>query len=236
LAGSPDNDFSLSLTPYAWFAGLQGKVGVEGVSAKANSKLADPSDYLLVSMLRLDALYQGRAGLLADVDYSFLDNQSTKQQFSLNTNIRLILSDVAFYYRFLAAGPGELTPGPLSLDLLAGARIWSLALGNGLTPLIVGSKVTQEKGWTDPILGLRAKIGLAKRWDLELRGVLGGFGASSALTWEAMATVDYAFWEHGSLLLGYRAVGINHTEGGAGDKFTLDMTLQGPIAGLAFTF
>lgn len=65
---------------------------------------------------------------------------------------------------------------------------------------------------------------------------LGGFSVSSALTWDTTGLIGYTFWQHGTLLAGYRAVGVTCSEGSGNNAFTFDATLSGPILGVALTF
>lgn len=63
-------------------------------------------------------------------------------------------------------------------------------------------------------------------------GDIGGFGAASDLTWQAMAGFGWRFSENGGAFLGYRAIGTDYEDGG----FTYDMVVHGPLLGLEFVF
>ena len=230
-------DFRFTVTPYAWLTGLSGTVGERGSTTTVNTSFADLSKYLnTAAMLDVDVLYRERVGFLADLNYSRLGDQASGKMVSLDSKSTLVLSDLAAYYRLGSASLGAGDAGSVSLDLLAGARIWSLGMSLDANTFFGGRSITETKTWADPIVGARAQFHLGEKWALELRGGVGGFGVSSSLTWDAMALVGYKLWEHGTLFLGYRGVGVNHTEGSGSSKFVFDSTLHGPILGLAFSF
>ncbi|MBV5337552.1 MAG: hypothetical protein J0653_06295, partial [Deltaproteobacteria bacterium] len=155
---------------------------------------------------------------------------------SLDAKSSLVLSDIAAYYRLGTASLGKDGGNPASFDLLAGVRIWGVGMTLDLNTAQMGRTVSMQKTWVDPIVGARAIFALSEKWHLEMRGGVGGFGISSGITWDAGALVGYSLWDHGTLLMGYRAVGVNHSEGSGRNAFKFDATLHGPIIGLAFTF
>jgi len=175
-------------------------------------------------------------GFLAALDYSRLGDQASGKVISLDSKSTMLLSDLAAYYRLGSASLGDGSAGAVSLDLLAGARIWSLGMAMNVNTFLADHSISETKTWADPIVGARALFHLGEKWALELRGGVGGFGVSSAFTWDAMGLIGYKLWEHGTLFAGYRGVGVNHTEGSGASKFVFDATLHGPVLGLAFTF
>ncbi|MCG4877764.1 hypothetical protein L0N00_15135, partial [Eggerthella lenta] len=71
---------------------------------------------------------------------------------------------------------------------------------------------------------------------MDLRGGVGGFGAASTNTWDAMGVVGYNFWKNATAILGYRAVGLNYESGSGRDNFKVNAVQHGPVVGLALTF
>ena len=232
-----DEDFQFNITPYAWLTGMNGTVGVRGAQATVDKSFADLSQSLnIAAMVHADVLYRGTVGILGEFNYSQLGGQASGKRVSLDAKSSLILSDVAAYYRLGTASLGKNGGIPINFDLLAGARIWSLGLSLNTDGPLAGRSVNKQKSWVDPIVGARTSIRFNDKWNLDLRGGVGGFGISSALTWDAGALLGYTFWEHGTLLLGYRAVSVNHDEGSGKSYFKFNTTLHGPIIGVAFTF
>jgi opacity protein-like surface antigen len=63
-------------------------------------------------------------------------------------------------------------------------------------------------------------------------GDIGGFDVSSELTWQAMAGFGYRVMDNGAILLGYRGIGTDYTDGG----FTYDVVAHGPVIGFEYHF
>jgi hypothetical protein len=92
----------------------------------------------------------------------------------------------------------------------------------------------------DPLVGARAHFHLSERWSLSLEGNVGGFGVGSDFAWHASGAIGYRFSLFGEdnarLLGGYRALSQDYETGSGDDKFEWDVTLHGPIVGLAIAF
>lgn len=233
----PGGDVVFTLAPYGWLTGLSGTIGVRGLQANVDASFADLSKYLnIAGMIHADFLYRDTFGILGEVNYAQLGDQASAKRVTLDGQMGLFLSDVAAYYRLCSGVLGKEGAPPSSLDLLAGIRIWSLAMHLKSETALNNRSAFKQTAWVDPVVGLRAKLRLTEKWGFELRGGVGGFGLSSAITWDAMALLAYTFWEHGTAFLGYRAVGVNHDQGGGQNYFKFNAVLSGPIIGAAFKF
>ncbi len=234
---STQGNFRWTVAPYAWLTGLYGTIGAKGYDTTVDASFADLSKYLnMAAMVHLEGIYRDRLGIFTDFNYSLLGDQASGKRIALDGKTSLLLVDIAAFYRLGTFPLGQAQNAFMNLDLLAGARIWSLALKLDVDTARGGRDIFQSKTWADPIIGARAEFHFAKSWLVSLRGGIGGFSISSALTWDATAALGYTFWKHGTLLVGYRAVGVNHDEGSGRSAFKFDATLSGPILGLAFTF
>ncbi|WP_027183691.1 hypothetical protein [Desulfovibrio inopinatus] len=241
LAQTPDSEtqdtFHWSVVPYAWLTGLNGTIGARGYNTSISAPFVDLANYLKFgAMIHLEGNYADRIGVFTDFNYSLLGDEASGKRISLDGKTSLLLTDIAAFYRLGSFPLSQANKASVSFDVLAGVRIWSLSLLLDGDRARGGRDIFENRSWVDPLIGARAEFHFAKDWLLNMRGGVGGFSISSALTWDAMATIGYTFWEHGTLLLGYRAVGVNHTEGSGQSAFTFDVTLSGPILGLAFTF
>jgi hypothetical protein len=69
-----------------------------------------------------------------------------------------------------------------------------------------------------------------------VRGDVGGFGAGSDFSWQAMATLNMELCETGGHqidgYLGYRALSVDYSEG----AYSYDVLQHGPIMGLTMKF
>jgi hypothetical protein len=62
--------------------------------------------------------------------------------------------------------------------------------------------------------------------------MIGGFGVSSDLGWDAFAGLGYEFNDRFSMVGGYRALGVDYTN----DEFVFDVVQHGPIFGGVYRF
>lgn len=130
----------------------------------------------------------------------------------------------------LAAGK-RFQAGPnTTLDLLGGARFWSID-GSVAVPL-AGISFAPEARFTDPVVALRANTQLSPRWSLLAYVDGGGFGVGSDVTWQVAVTANYKVSEHFYLSGGWRHLYIDYTDGGA----DFEGSMTGPIVGATFRF
>ena len=123
------------------------------------------------------------------------------------------------------------------IEPLVGVRYNHLAgqlRGPGILPTPVMPTGTQT--WWDPILGANLCLPLAKKFSLELRGDVGGFGVGSDLTWQVFPYLDWRFATWGSLQAGYRWLSMDYETGSGADRFKYDIVNQGPQLGFTFLF
>jgi len=114
----------------------------------------------------------------------------------------------------------------LSVDVLAGLRLWRIETELDLDAGIAAARSVQDQDvWVDPILGARGSVPLWGPFWLSAAAVIGGFDAASELTWEVLGTIDVRRWERVTFRAGYRHVDVDYEDGG----FIFDAALSGSI-------
>ena len=124
----------------------------------------------------------------------------------------------------------------VTFDLLAGGRYTHLDIE--LDFKRIGTR-DESKDWVDPFVGAVTEIGLTDKLSFRVRGDVGGFGVGSDVTVHSVGLLGYKvrpFGLDGTLAAGYRALYQDYTDGSGRNKFTWNMTLHGPVLGLAITF
>ena len=123
--------------------------------------------------------------------------------------------------------------GASSIEIGAGGRIWhvenELSLRAGLLP---ARSADETKSWVDPIVLLRARLGLGSRFYLSGYADIGGFGVASDSTWQLIGAVGYRFSDRIDGVVGYRHLTVDYEDGG----FVWDVEMSGPILGISFRF
>ena len=90
--------------------------------------------------------------------------------------------------------------------------------------------------WVDPVVGARLRHQMASGAELTLIGDVGGFGAGSDFSWQAVATYGFDVNCFGTPLrtvLGYRALAVDYSENGRFGKNGLDLIQHGPVMGIS---
>jgi hypothetical protein len=221
--------WTFELTPYLWAAGLQGEVGVLDRTVDVDVGFSEIIENLDGAVMLGAGARRGSWGAGFEVLYMKLSNQGATPGplfGSAELEVRQLMLELAARYRVLPEGP-------VTVDLLAGGRYWrlrsSLDLTAGVLPA-TGASDTQD--WVDPVLGVIAVLDLGSRWFVQGRGDAGGFDVGSRLSWQLLAIAGYRVTDAFNVLVGYRHVDVDYTNGG----FTYDVASSGFAAGVTFGF
>jgi hypothetical protein len=120
-------------------------------------------------------------------------------------------------------------------DLSADLRLETTA---PVTDVVTVREASQGASWVDPLIGLQYNVPFADRWRFNLRGDVGGFGVGSDFSYQALVNVGWQATDAVHLILGYRVIGFDYEDGNRGSRNyqRFDLTEQGPLAGIAFSF
>jgi hypothetical protein len=146
-------------------------------------------------------------------------------------------------------------PGFTALDVMGSARYWNneadvnLNVSGSLEVDVRrlglqfrrnGSRAVARTGtleWVDPVVGARLRHQTASGSDINLEGDVGGFGAGSEFSWQAVATYGFdvnVFQTTMRSVVGYRALSVDYSEDGRHGKNGIDWIQHGPVLGVAF--
>jgi hypothetical protein len=259
--------WTYSLTPYVWATSLSGSTTVKGRTTDIDASFIDILDHTqfpkgLFQLAAFGEARYGRFGLLTDIAYMKLglgasitrsrgiDELGLSVGASAGLTVEMVIAEVAAAYEIArwAASPGSNT----ALDLYAGGRVWwqhadaDLAVsgtGNilGLTRTGNGTfSASADVSWVDPVVGARLRHQLAPGWNLAVSGDVGGFGAGSKFSWQALATLDWEFCRSKTVtwsgMVGYKALSVDYSQGSGLTHYEYDMTMYGPIFGVTARF
>lgn len=232
-----DSGWTFTIAPYLWMAGLNGDVGLFGREpVPVDQRFGDILDDLEFSGMVVGELHNGTWGLFADVIYvkTSADSEITRTIGGVPVELNAGLDTESF----TATVMGEyrvLSNERSTVDLMAGARIWSVDNDISATLAASGATVADFSGsdgdtWVDAIVGAKARVNLDAKWYLNGWGMIGGGG--SDLTWDVLAGIGYQWNDRLSTTLGYRALGVDYEK----DGFVYDVVQHGPVLGLVFRF
>jgi hypothetical protein len=164
---------------------------------------------------------------------------------SLSLDIEMGILEVGAAYEVIRSGP-------LALDLLGGARYWhqeaDLSFERAQTLDIGdlelrGARAIAASGsvdWLDPFVGARVRYAVAPGNELFLRGDIGGFGAGSDFSWQAIGGYGFDFGSYSGItfsgVIGYRALSVDYAQGEGRRRYEFDMLQHGPVLGISARF
>jgi hypothetical protein len=225
-------DLTLVINPYLWMPVVDGKVG--GTEPGAIAFELDTGD--LLEAFDFGGLIHGElhhaSGWGLSVDYMFAD-LSTGGSIgagAIETVVDASILEVTVLRR--------VPLGKDTLDVYAGIRRWDseVVVDVDLPPL--GFDILTGDTWADPIAGARYRHPLSAKWALLLQGDVGGFGVDSDFTWHAVGGFDLALSRRVSMQLVYKRLSVERQSPriGGGPPVDLDLTVEGPLLGVAWQF
>ena len=129
------------------------------------------------------------------------------------------------------AGYRILDSDDASLDVVGGIRYWrlksELEFQSGVLP---GIGLQASRGWTDGIVGMRARRTLSRKWWASAYGDLGAGG--SDLTYEIVGNAGLDIRERYAVVFGYRYLNVDYDKNG----FLFDTAMKGPLFGFTIKF
>ena len=174
-------------------------------------------------------LRRGRFGIATDFFYSDVSSDVAGPLGILDADLssKLLISTVMAEYRVWEQDKS-------SVDVMAGARLWRLdseldvKVGDG----IFTDDVELVNTWVDPMIGVKTRLQGNSPFYLSGWAMIGGFGAASKIDWDVFGGVGYEFRKKMSILVGYRAIGVDYE----GDDLIFNVIQHGPMVGSVIDF
>ncbi|MGX1499601.1 opacity protein-like surface antigen [Labrenzia sp. MBR-25] len=217
------------VAPYFWAAGMSGQVASFGApGAQVNMGFSDILDDLDFSVMVAGEARYDRFSLTTDLIYLKLSTSETTPRGILVSSIGL---DSSMTTASALAGYSILERPNVRLDAVLGGRLWSventLKFDGGL---FGGRSYKDSATWIDAMGGVKGRVDFSDRFYFTGSALAGG--GSSNFGWDLMGGLGYEMSDHFSAVAGYRALGVDYQDG----DFEFDVTIQGPIVGVALKF
>lgn len=229
----------ITIAPYLWLAGLNGKSGVFGREpVHVSASFSEVFDILRFGSMAVTQLHNGTWGVFGDFIYVKTEDEEsvTRSLMSVPTSLTAIVETSSFTGTLMGAYRVYSTPSAF-IDVMAGARLWNVDDNIRLTLTQGGPSIAHLSGsdgstWVDPMLGVKGQFGLSPSWYVDAWGMVGGLGMGSEVTWDALIGVGYRWHDWLSIVGGYRALGVRYDH----DGFLYEVIQHGPILGAVFHF
>jgi hypothetical protein len=257
---APASQWRLSFTPYGWLPWLRGDQTVKGRTVELDVDPIQVLEHLeRVPFMGYAEARNGPLVLYNDIFYANLGLTSDGVRSrsvtpgiggtlsgALGVDFEEAVVEVGGAYEIMKLDQRT------AIDLLAGARYWhqdmsiDLALSGSLDigDLVLSRGIAIARGgsidWVDPIVGGRVRYNLAPGQNVMLRGDVGGFGAGSQFSWNALAAYSFVIAMQDGVtysgVLGYRALYVDYERGSGRTKYEYNVLQHGPITGLTIAF
>jgi len=222
-----DDEWHVSLTPYAWLAGLSGRIGFAGGIADINLSAGDVLSHTDLSVSALLEARRSRFLVRLNTTYMSMSDRKAVEEGSESTVIfehNQTILEPEIGYTVVTADWG-------GIDALAGGRYWHPKVDvSADTPGGDVGIASGSRSWVDAIGGLRVRLNPAERWHVTATGDAGAGG--SKLTWQAIGGVGYDLSHCCSLDAAYRHLDIDYDR----DALVNDSHLSGFALGIGIRF
>ena len=252
---APASPWRLSFTPYGWLPFLDGDMTVKGRTVDVYVNPIQVLEHLeRVPFMGYAEARNGPLAIYSDIFYANLgltaDGVRSRGDLgasaSLGVDFEEAVIEVGGAYEIMKISRNT------AIDLLAGARYWhqDLSINLALTGTLDVGGLDLSRGiaiarggsvdWVDPVVGGRIRYNLAPGQDLLLRADVGGFGAGSQFSWNALAAYSFVVAVRDGVtyagVLGYRALDVDYEQGSGRTKYEYDVLQHGPLTGLTVSF
>lgn len=224
------SDWAFRLTPYLWFAGLEGELTpVEGlpsapVDVSPSQALEDTETGVMVMF---DAR-RGSHGLYLDFIYTDVrsdDDVIPQLGITVRSTTKSTLFSAAYEYAFVEHDRG-------GVDGLVGARYWEVDAKLAFSGP-AGLTGSNKEDWIDPFFGVKSWSMLGSSNFYAAGGLgFGGFGIGSDFFYEFNGNVGYRWSEAIGTAIGYRYFDVDYDASG----FKYDVKQQGWQVSLTWSF
>lgn len=222
--------WEFAVSPYAWLPGISTSTDTDFGDVGTDSNTREVVEDLDFAFMGTIEARNGRWGLILDLINADLTSSEDTPLGLLWSEAQVETSVGAFTtyagYRVFEDAKG-------AVDVLGGARFFSLDIKTSLTPgTLAGRSENASSDWADPVIGLRGRYDFTDKWFTTGVMDFGGYEAGSNRSWQLFASVGYQFNEHWSMQGAWRYMAIEKEINGR----DVEVDLNGPLVGFTYRF
>ncbi len=227
----PEKPWSFDLVSYGWMSGINGTISIGAQTADVDVPFTEVLKHLDMGVMMAAELRYKRWSFTGDFIYARLHDDIAPPAGLLFSSTHEVLKETIIT---LELGYRVVDSKKTFLDVFAGARIYDLYTQIRLLPNLGtrGVNLSNGENWVDPIVGLRGRHYVSRAVFLTWYGDIGGFGAGSEFSWQALGGIGIQAARWCDVELGYRALGFDYEPG----KSKQDLVTHGPIIGATIRF
>jgi len=221
VLGSKGTDWKLEFAPYVWIANISASCRTMGIKSGIHINAPDVVRDVKFSGMAMLEFSRGRYSIFLDGLYLYAIDP-------IHTFFGHIEEKISDGY--LMAAVGLRWDKPVAVRAFVGAQF-----NTARTTIEVEGftfSAFHQKEWIDPIVGLRIRFPINRRWSFDALGDVGGYEWPQNTTWQITGLFKYIIHKHAYFSAGYRVMAIDHTSG----PFMLNTFNYGPLIGLGIKF
>jgi hypothetical protein len=229
-AEGSDDGLNWFFTPYVWLSDTSLNATINDHTVlETELEFSDMVDKVETGFQGHLEGYGNHFGFFADLTYISAADDSTHEGISLDTEVDTAILELAAVYYLQGKGVD-------GLSVFAGLRQLSVDQKIQLQsadPAGPEASISEDKDWTDLMIGVRYGVPLTEKWQLGLRGDYSFGDTDGAVNLQALIGYRIAFWKiSGAAMFGYRYFEFDLEEGAVKSQ----TSMSGPMIGMRFDF
>lgn len=225
---TPAGDWHFAVSPYLWFPGVHGGIGVNSTQIVGiHSSAADLLSHFRFGLMGVVEPSYKRMVLPLDIVWVRLGDDRAFTNLGTVGNFKAseFILTPKIGYRLIDRKM-------IKIDGLAGFRYWHLGQSVSFTTNSLNFSSSQD--WVDPLVGGRIVGNLSPKLSVTVAGDVGGWGAGSQLDYQIVGVLGYRIKPALALQVGYRYLAVNYRNGGllAPNTRFVDLVTSGILAGV----
>jgi hypothetical protein len=225
-----DTGWHLELSPYLWFAGAHGTVGVLGRTASVHASAWDLLSHVNFGIMGAAEARHNRFLLTGDLLWIRLSDSKALpfprlSATSADVRVGQLVWTSKLGYRLIDSKR-------FKADATVGARFWHLGQKLNFNPSFLGLNLTASQNWADVVVGGRLELPLGPKASLMALGDVGGWNATAKLDYQFAGLLGYKTSPKWTLLAGYRYLFVDWRSRGG----VYNMVTSGAVLGATYRF
>jgi hypothetical protein len=221
-----DDAWHLAASPYLWFPGIHGVVGVGDRTVGVHATTID-----VLSNFRfgfMGAVEARRKRLLLSLDMMWVRLGDDKALPFPNLGASSADIKISQFVLTPKVGVRLLDREKFKVDALAGFRYWHFGENVEFTPSNLNLNFSSSQNWVDPIVGGRIQLPLTSKLAVSILGDVGGWGTGSQLEYQVGGFLGYRIKPKWNLQVGYRYLDVNYRS----SRAIIDTAISGVAVGV----
>ena len=205
-AAVTDGAWHLVVSPYLWFPGVHGTLGLRERTVSIHASPGDLLSNFRIGLMGTADLRQKRLLLPVDVIWIRLGDDKALPfpglgESSADVRASQFLLTPKIGYRVVDRDA-------LKVDALTGFRYWHVGQNLQFNPS--GTEFSGSLDWVDPLVGGRIQAALSPKVSVTIAGDVGGWGAGSEMDYQVAGLLGYRIKPLWTLQAGYRYLYVNY--------------------------